>query len=225
MMRLPDVVRRIPLSPQVLTFLAVGGAGYVVDVAVFNLLRSTATLGAWDPSVARVLAVAAAMVVTYLGNSLFTWRGESSGNRRREVSLFVVFNLIGLSISVLTLTVSHDLLGLTSRLADNISANVVGLALGTLFRYWSYKTFVFAHTGAGGATADEATLLLVSQSKGSGPDETRQHDFRTDRGGGARAQWLRFAERVGFLERRPGDLDEGDRGARRRRDPANATLG
>ena len=50
MMRLPDVVRRIPLSPQVLTFLAVGGAGYVVDVAVFNLLRSTATLGAWDPS-------------------------------------------------------------------------------------------------------------------------------------------------------------------------------
>ena len=50
---------------------------------------------------------------------------------------------------MLTLAISHDVLGLTSRLADNISANVVGLALGTLFRYWSYKTFVFAHTGAG----------------------------------------------------------------------------
>ena len=35
------------------------------------------------------------------------------------------------------------MLGLTSRLADNISANVVGLALGTVFRYWSYKRFVF----------------------------------------------------------------------------------
>ena len=98
---------------------------------------------------ARVLAVAAAMVVTYLGNSLLTWRGEGDGDRRREVVLFVVFNVIGLGLSVLTLTISHDVLGLTSRLADNISANGVGLALGTLFRYWSYKTFVFAHTGAG----------------------------------------------------------------------------
>ena len=130
-------------SPQVLTFLAIGGAGYVVDVAVFNLLRSKATLGAWDPSVARVLAVGVAMVVTYLGNSLLTWRGQGAGDRRREVGLFVLFNLVGLGISVLTLTFSHDLLGLTSRTADNISANGVGLALGTLFRYWSYKTFVF----------------------------------------------------------------------------------
>lgn len=146
-MHLPEVVRRLPVSPQVLTFLAVGGAGYVVDVAVFNLLRSTATLGAWDPSVARVLAVGAAMVVTYLGNSLLTWREESEGDRRREVGLFVLFNLVGLGISVLTLTFSHDVLGLTSRAADNISANGVGLALGTLFRYWSYKTFVFADAG------------------------------------------------------------------------------
>lgn len=165
-MQLPSVVRRLPVSPQLLTFLLVGGGGYVVDVLVFNLLRSTATLGAWDPSVARILAVAAAMVVTYLGNSLFTWRGEGDGNRRREVSLFVVFNLIGLGLSVLTLTISHDVLGLTSRLADNISANVVGLALGTLFRYWSYKTFVFTHAGNAGALPGAAP---VEPSTGSGP--------------------------------------------------------
>ena len=54
-----------------------------------------------------------------------------------------LFNLIGLGLSVATLVISHDLLGLTSRLADNISANVVGLALGTVFRYWSYRAFVF----------------------------------------------------------------------------------
>jgi myo-inositol-hexaphosphate 3-phosphohydrolase/putative flippase GtrA len=174
MMRLPDAVRQAPVSPQVLTFLAVGGAGYVVDVVAFNLLRSTATLGAWDPSVARILAVGAAMVVTYLGNSLFTWRGEGTSNRRREVSLFILFNLVGLGISVLTLTISHDVLGLTSRMADNISANVVGLALGTLFRYWSYKTFVFTHTGAGVslahvAPADVEPVRTMEQSKGSGP--------------------------------------------------------
>jgi len=165
-MPLPDAVRRSRISPQLLTFLIVGGTGYVVDVVVFNLLRSTATLGAWDPSVARVLAVGAAMVVTYLGNSLLTWRGERGGDRRREVTLFVVFNLIGLGISVLTLAVSHDVLGLTSRLADNISANGVGLALGTLFRYWTYQTFVFAPTDRDVATAGS-----------TGPGKADNQDF------------------------------------------------
>ena len=131
-------------SPEVVTFLAVGGVGYVVDVTSFNLLRSESFLSAVDPSYARVAAVALAMVVTYLGNRLFTWRGQPDGDRRREIALFIVFNMIGLGLSVATLVISHDLLRLTSPLADNISANVVGLALGTLFRYWSYKRFVFA---------------------------------------------------------------------------------
>ena len=155
-MRLPDVVRRHRSHPEVLTFLAVGGAGYVVDVAAFNLLRSTATLGAGTRRWPRSLAVAAAMVVTYVGNQPLTWRGEGDGNRRARSRLFVLFNVIGLGFSVVTLTVSHDLLGLTSRLADNISANVVGLALGTLFRYWSYKKFVFGPVSPNNRDADSA---------------------------------------------------------------------
>jgi putative flippase GtrA len=130
-------------SPEVVTFLAVGGVGYVVDVTSFNLLRSQGPMATHDPSYARIVAVALAMVVTYLGNRLFTWRGQATGDRRREIVLFIIFNIIGLALSVATLVVSHDLLGFTTRLADNISANVVGLGLGTLFRFWSYKTFVF----------------------------------------------------------------------------------
>jgi putative flippase GtrA len=151
-------------SPEVLTFLAVGGIGYVVDVVSFNVLRSEPWLGRADPSYARVLAVALAMVVTYFGNRLFTWRGQGRDDRRREVSLFVLFNLVGLGISLASLVVSHHLLGLTSRLADNISANVIGLVLGTLFRYWSYQRFVF--TGASPTShlvvqEDPHDLLLV----------------------------------------------------------------
>lgn len=127
-----------------LTFLAVGGAGYVTDVVAFNWLRDQPFLGGQNPIGAKIAAVAVAMVVTYLGNRLLTWRDIPSTNRRREVTLFVVFNLIGLLISVLTLYVSHNLLGMTSRLADNISGNVLGVGLGTAFRYWSYRTFVFS---------------------------------------------------------------------------------
>jgi len=129
---------------EVGSFLAVGGVGYVVDVTAFNLLWSMQPFAALDPSVARTLAVALAMCVTYLGNRNLTWRDHSSSNRHREVGLFVLFNCVGFGFSLLTLVLSHDVLGLTSRLADNISANVVGLALGTIFRYLTYKRFVFA---------------------------------------------------------------------------------
>src|SRR3954447_3629318 len=173
-------LRRLPISPQLVTFLAVGGTGYVVDVAVFNLLRSTAAFASLDPSVARVVAVAVAMVVTYLGNSLLTWRGSGGEDRRRDVMLFVVFNLIGLGLSVLTLTVSHDVLGLTSRLADNISANVVGLALGTMFRYWSYKTFVFAPTGSAATVPDQTTEATTGEA-GVPPSERSRGSGRAMR--------------------------------------------
>ena len=129
-------------SREVLTFLTVGGAGYVVDVLAFNWLRSQQLTAAMDPAVSKVLAVCVAMVVTYLGNRLLTWR-DRPGDTRREVFRFVLLNLVGLGIAVATLVVSHDVLGLTSPLADNISANVVGLGLGTAFRYWSYSRFVF----------------------------------------------------------------------------------
>jgi putative flippase GtrA len=130
---------------EVLVFLAVGGTGYVVDVLAFNLLRGQPVLASVDPSVAKVLAVVVAMVVTYVGNRTLTWRDRPEPvDGRRQVALFVLFNVIGLGISVVLLIVTHDLLGLTSRLADNVSANVVGLGLGTAFRYWSYRRFVFA---------------------------------------------------------------------------------
>jgi putative flippase GtrA len=139
---IPRFVHRF-LTPELLTFLGVGGAGYVVDVTVFNILRSIEPWSRMDPSVARTVAVVAAMCVTYLGNQRLTWRDRTVRDRRREVFLFVVFNIIGFGFSVATLVLSHDVMGLTSRLADNISANVVGLALGTAFRFVTYKYVVF----------------------------------------------------------------------------------
>jgi putative flippase GtrA len=141
-------MRQRYLTPEVVSFLTVGGTGYVVDVGAFNVLRSMPVIAVLDPSVAKVLAVLLAMVVTYVGNSAVTWRGESANSRRREIALFIMFNAIGLGLSVATLALSHDMLGLTSRLSDNISANVVGLGLGTAFRFWSYRRFVFDRSGA-----------------------------------------------------------------------------
>jgi putative flippase GtrA len=153
------------LTREVLSFLVVGGIGYVVDVAVFNWLRSVPPTDAWDPTVARTLAVVVAMCVTFVGNRTVTWRDHRTRNQRREIALFVLFNIIGFSFSVLTLFISHDLLHLTSRLADNISANVIGLALGTAFRFVTYKYVVFAVDAAVPAHGGSDRIDPVGESE------------------------------------------------------------
>jgi putative flippase GtrA len=139
-----DRFHRRLLSGDVRSFLVVGGLGYVVDLAAFNALRLLSPFDRVDPSIARILAMLAAMCVTYVGNRTWTWSSHTTTDHRREIGLFILFNAIALSFSVLALLLSHDLLGLTSRLADNVSANGIGLALGTAFRYLTYKRFVFS---------------------------------------------------------------------------------
>ena len=135
------------MGHELMRFGLVGLAGYVVDVSVFNLLRYAGGAGplADKPLTAKALSVIVATLVTYVGHRHWTWRGRGRVQVHREYVLFFLLNAVGLAIAVGCLFVSHYVLDLTSPLADNISANVIGLALGTAFRFWSYRTFVFRH--------------------------------------------------------------------------------
>ncbi|CAN5543066.1 hypothetical protein BH18ACT8_BH18ACT8_12160 [soil metagenome] len=86
-----------------------------------------------------------ATIVTYFGNRHWTWRDRAWGRMHREYALFFAFNAVGMAIAVACLAVSHYALGLTSPLADNVSANGVGLVLGATFRFWAYRSYVFRH--------------------------------------------------------------------------------
>jgi len=135
------------LADELVKFGLVGVLAFVVDVGVFNLLRYEGTdwtgLLAHKPVTAKVISVAVATTVAYFGNRHWTWRDRSRRGTSREITAFFLLNGIGMAIAVLCLAVSHYLLGFTSALADNIAANGVGLALGTAFRFWSYRTYVF----------------------------------------------------------------------------------
>lgn len=119
--------------------------GYVVDVTAFNLLRYAGEPGLLQhkPLTAKAISVTLATVITYLGNRHWTWRDRAWRGMRREYAVFFGLNAVGMAIALACLAVSHYVLGYTSPLADNISANVVGLALGTAFRFWAYPRFVF----------------------------------------------------------------------------------
>lgn len=126
-------------------FGAVGAIGYATDLVVFNVLRYAGDPGllADQPLTAKLVSSAAALLVTYLGNKHWTWRHRRGERRHREIVLFVTFNIVGMGIALGCLGFSHYVLGLTSPVADNIAANIVGVSFAGLFRFWTYRTYVF----------------------------------------------------------------------------------
>lgn len=126
-------------------FGVIGLVAYIIDLTIFNVLRFSGGEGPLyeKPLTAKVISVLAATTFAYFGNRHWTFKDRSRSSFRRQYTLFFVFNAVGMVISLSCLWVSHYLLGFESPLADNISANVVGLVLGTIFRFWGYHNWVF----------------------------------------------------------------------------------
>jgi putative flippase GtrA len=127
------------LVRELVKFGMVGAVAFVVDVTLFNLVLHQTD----EPLISKTVSTVVATTVAYVGNRFWTFRRRSRSGVGREYTLFFLLNGVGLAIALGCVAISHYLLGFTSRLADNIAANVVGLALGTTFRFWSYRRFVF----------------------------------------------------------------------------------
>jgi len=173
------------LYRELLKFGAVGAIAFVVDIGVFNLMRTGIIGGehglAEKPLTAKTISVLAATIVAWLGNRYWTFRRRRRASRRREFALFLAMNIGGLAISLACLGLSHYVFGLTSALADNIAGNVIGLGLGTLFRFWAYRQLVFtagADLEAPEAPADH-TAAEDALAAGAGAVEAIVVDLRT----------------------------------------------
>lgn len=134
-----------PVALEGTKFLAVGLVALVIDVGVFNSLRFAGGAGPlfdW-PVAAKVVSSILATAAAWWLNRRWTFRHRRRESAHREVILFFIVAVTSLLISAGCLAISHHVLGFRSALADNISANVVGLALATAYRFWAYRTFVF----------------------------------------------------------------------------------
>lgn len=116
---------------------------FVIDFGLFNVLLYADTPVHGKPLTAKVLSVLVATVFAYFGNRFWTFRHRGRTGYAREYMLFFVLNGVGMLIALSCLWFTHYALGLTGPIANNISANVIGLGLGTLFRFWSYRKWVF----------------------------------------------------------------------------------
>ncbi len=150
------------LITQLTRFALVGSIGLVIDVALFNALRLTVLSPEAlneGPFIAKAISTSVAIVANWMGNRHWTFARERRGHLAREGLEFFIVSAGGMLIGLACLWVSHYVLGFTSLLADNISSNVIGLALGTAFRFWGYRVWVFREAGA--STGSGAAVGVV----------------------------------------------------------------
>ena len=143
---------------QIFRFAVVGALGFVADVGTFNLLRFAGGEGPLYnyPLSAKVVSGIIATIVAWLGNRYWTFSHARREKAYHEFLLFALVAGLGTVIAMTCLWISHYLIGLTSPLADNISANVIGLGLAVVFRFWAYRKHVFSGTGDGSALSSLA---------------------------------------------------------------------
>ena len=131
---------------EVARFLAVGGVATVVAFVLFNLLLhgwgTHALLGDY-PVTAYVVANTVGMVISYHLSRTWAFKHREPSAADGGVTAYVVINVVTMTLPVACLMFSRRVLGLDDPLADNISANVVGLMAGQAARYHLFRRFVF----------------------------------------------------------------------------------
>jgi putative flippase GtrA len=139
------IQRLIGLIPEASKFLTIGGFAYVIDTGLFNLLRYVGDdpLLSDKPLTAKIVSASVATLFAYFGNKQWTYASRTGRKMSQEIVLFFILNAVAMGIAVVCLFISHYILDFTSPLADNIAANVVGVGLGTLFRFVTYRKWVF----------------------------------------------------------------------------------
>jgi putative flippase GtrA len=140
-------------------FLVVGAIGTIVTFGIANALQPS--LGKYG---AITVATVVATVVTYLGNRFWSFSHRQGHGTTRESVIFFVLNGVGLLIYYGAIWLIQDVGDLKSKLWYNV-ALVVGTGLGTLFRFWSYRKWVWTAPGGG------ELLALAPDEQRRGPPE------------------------------------------------------
>ncbi len=127
------------LVRELAKFGSVGAVAFVITVTLSNALHSGVGMG---PLSSNAIATVVATTFAYVANRFWTFRHRDRTGLGREYTLFFALNGVGLVITQLFIGFVHYVLHLTGPIAYNASL-IVGTGVATLFRFWSYKKWVF----------------------------------------------------------------------------------
>ncbi|MGP3932304.1 GtrA family protein [Nonomuraea sp. KM88] len=139
-----DVAKRLyerfaSLLHELAKFGSIGAIAFLIDTGAYNLFLLGVDVG---PLTSKVFATTISATFAYLGNRYWTFRHREQSGLGREYFLFFLLNGIALLFGLLVIGFTTYTLHLDDPLSANI-ANIIGVGLGTLFRFWSYKKWVF----------------------------------------------------------------------------------
>ncbi|MFC0039118.1 GtrA family protein [Actinomadura rayongensis] len=124
---------------ELLTFGFVGFLGTVITIGGANVLRHVLGGG---PLTSVIVPTVVSTITSYLLNRHWTFRHRDSDGTGREFALFFGLNGVGMVIQVLCTGFTYYVLNLHGSVSYN-AALVGGMALGSWFRYWSYRKWIF----------------------------------------------------------------------------------
>lgn len=127
------------LLKELSAFGVVGAVCFVIDVALFQVLYAHAHLGAVT---AKTLATLVSMTVAYFAHRYWSFSHRARTGVRREYLLFAVVNGVTLLLNVGVVAFVRYPLGQHNAFVLQV-ANVVGIGVGTVVRYLSYRRWVF----------------------------------------------------------------------------------
>jgi putative flippase GtrA len=148
--RLPE--RFHAITDELAKFGTVGLINVGVNFAVFNALLG---LISGSEVKAKALATLVAATSAYFLNRYWTYRHRPKTSLQREYALFFFFNAVGLVIETGIVAIAKYGFQETNLVLLNACA-FIGIGLGTVFRFWAYRTHVFKDAPVATAAATEA---------------------------------------------------------------------
>ena len=127
------------LLKEVAAFGVIGAMAFVIDIGLLNLLHHIGWLKA------KAVSTNVATVFAYAGNRHWSFSHRARTGLARETSFFFGINLVALVGGELIIALFAYPLGYKDDHLVLTGANVLGIGLGTMFRFWAYKRFVFLH--------------------------------------------------------------------------------
>lgn len=127
------------LIAEAAKFGTVGAVAFVASLVAADGMRFGLR---WDQVVAAIAGSAVGTVVSYVGNRNWSFRRRAHRGLARETVLFLLLNAVGIVIQAVTVYAFKH----ASHLGGGLyytSANATGLVLGTVFRFWSYRKWVW----------------------------------------------------------------------------------
>jgi putative flippase GtrA len=141
-------VRFQRLIHEAAKFGVVGVVGVFITNGGYALLHSTFGLG---PVTATTIATIVATAISYVANRYWSFRHRERTSVAREGVIFFVLNGIGLLIQDAVVAFNFYILSNGHNKAAEFIALNAGIALATLFRFWSYRKWVWVEPGDGTA--------------------------------------------------------------------------